>query len=559
LSLNDELEEGRQKKKTLTDLQKQLQAAESEHAEADQNLLTALSSTENYLARNLTRESCPVCEQSISAQLLRDNIARRLSEFRAYGNLVKEVTAAERAYGAAEDGYRRSINTAAKCATDALSSVSKCLPFLGEASNQAIEDASRAIEESQGAAKRDGIIVANDLCSTYAERLSSTLDRVSREYSQHTMIRQQLSKMKSTRAEMRQEDALSIRLSKILAVVQKVRKEYTNAVLASVTDHCQSLYELIHPGERIGISSFALDDKQRASVKQVCSFEGQTDIAPQAYFSEAHLDTLGFVLWLALAQISTDGDTILVLDDVFTSADAPHLNRVIRLLSDHCQIFNQIIIATHNRTWQAHYQHDSSQVHLLELNEWSMSRGITTTNVLPNMDELYVLRNTIPFDRQGIASKAGILLEHRLNMLALQYQCSLPHRRERHYTLGELQDGVTKKVKEIRIVKPLMEGANPIKDDCGVVQMEEIKLKDVFDGFASLGFIRNRVGAHHNEWGDDIANNDIRLFADQSLAFAKALICPVCLSMPVKRGDASLQCSCKMTNMTPLPTRGSSD
>jgi ABC-type cobalamin/Fe3+-siderophores transport system ATPase subunit len=403
-SMVEAFTDGQDKKRELAKHQKRLKALEGEQAEADQNLLTALSSADAYIASKDSTDRCPVCEQEIAGNLLRQIIARRLSALQEYGDLSKQIEGKQREIGNIRLTFNVSLGKAEEYALSLLASLLNCLPILGEATNEALSAAQIGISASQGVAKGEAIIAAKKLCAAYLGAVSSTLERIGREFNLHTAIQKELNQLRAKRAEMQQNAALQTRLAGILDEMQGVRKDYTNAVLLAVTDCCQRHYEKIHPGERIGISSFALDPKQRASVKQICSFEGKDDVVPQGYFSEAHLDTLGFVLWLALAEFSTNGDCILVLDDVFTSADSPHLSRIIRLLSEQAEKFDQIIIATHNRTWQAYYKNECAQVHLLELNEWSMARGITASNVLPGTQELIYVRNALPFDRQSVAS-----------------------------------------------------------------------------------------------------------------------------------------------------------
>jgi hypothetical protein len=98
-----------------------------------------------------------------------------------------------------------------------------------------------------------------------------------------------------------------------------------------------------------------------------------------------------------------------------------------------------------------------------------------------------------------------------------------------------------------------MAGSVPKTDDQGTIMVETIKLKELFDEFSKLGFIRNWVGAHYNDLADSVSNNDITFFADQSLAFADALTCPSCKSMPEKQNESHFHCRCKKTTMTPLP------
>ncbi len=70
-------------------------------------------------------------------------------------------------------------------------------------------------------------------------------------------------------------------------------------------------------------------------------------MVPGAYYSEAHLDTLGLCVYLALAKQAGTQDRIVVLDDVLTSVDEAHLGRIIELIDEEADGLGHLIITTH--------------------------------------------------------------------------------------------------------------------------------------------------------------------------------------------------------------------
>jgi hypothetical protein len=91
------------------------------------------------------------------------------------------------------------------------------------------------------------------------------------------------------------------------------------------------LYNLIHPDEPLGNPNFNLNTHYSSSLKLSATFGDNNEAPPAAYYSEAHLDTLGLCVYLALAKQSDNA--IVVLDDVLTSVDSPHLRRIIDLIN----------------------------------------------------------------------------------------------------------------------------------------------------------------------------------------------------------------------------------
>jgi hypothetical protein len=116
-----------------------------------------------------------------------------------------------------------------------------------------------------------------------------------------------------------EEFALHERLKRAVEIVHTYWITFSQQPLDAVSEECRRLYRRIHPDQTVGFPRFWLDETRRASLHQAAIFQGHTDVPPQAYFSESHLDTLGFCLFLAIAKYSTGGNAVIVLDDVFTS------------------------------------------------------------------------------------------------------------------------------------------------------------------------------------------------------------------------------------------------
>ena len=93
-----------------------------------------------------------------------------------------------------------------------------------------------------------------------------------------------------------------------------------------------------------------LDPKKRASVKLTIDSFDKSKEDPRAYISEGHLDTLGICIFLAFVSKFNEELPIIVLDDIVTTVDANHREKLANLLltkfPDH-----QLIITTHDGIW----------------------------------------------------------------------------------------------------------------------------------------------------------------------------------------------------------------
>jgi hypothetical protein len=178
--------------------------------------------------------------------------------------------------------------------------------------------------------------------------LTRQRDTAQADVNQFNAIRQHVQRWQESDRRVIEEHAAHERLTAALRIVHDERIDFTQAILDGVAADCRDLYERIHPGEPLGLMRFKLDERTRGSLHQVARFQGYDDVPPQAYFSESHLDTLGFCLFLAIARHASRDRAVIVLDDIFTSVDAQHTRRIMTLLAEECERIQQLVIATHS-------------------------------------------------------------------------------------------------------------------------------------------------------------------------------------------------------------------
>ena len=91
----------------------------------------------------------------------------------------------------------------------------------------------------------------------------------------------------------------------------------------------------------------------------------------------AKLDTLGLCVYLALAKHAGAGNALVVLDDVLTSVDDVHLDRIIEVIADEAPHFGQMIMMTHSRACFDRMRISSAlPADLIELYGWDLQTGI---------------------------------------------------------------------------------------------------------------------------------------------------------------------------------------
>ena len=90
---------------------------------------------------------------------------------------------------------------------------------------------------------------------------------------------------------------------------------------------------------------------EKAGLNFEVDFYGRGSHPPHALHSEGHQDSMGFCLYLALAErLTEDLINLVILDDVVMSIDADHRRQVCHLLATSFPT-RQFLITTHDKTW----------------------------------------------------------------------------------------------------------------------------------------------------------------------------------------------------------------
>ncbi|TGE06482.1 AAA family ATPase [Hymenobacter fodinae] len=530
-----------------TALQDQNQDATARSTE----LISLLSSAERYLAPPVEPSSCPLCDNSVQADALRSRIQTQLAQLQTSRLLLQKVTEAQARFKTASDEKTRCNQELVRVIQSMGAHFTKHEPAAVKELHidwpaQGIELAMANDDTSIKVAALSEKLVA------VKEAVQSECDTLQTRLAVYNNIKTQAQALTKSTDEVTHLQAVLDRLRKACTLVVNKRRDFVQAILDEIIGEVNALYQFIHPGEKIGLHRLEMDDAKRASLDQHATFEDKEGVVPQAYFSESHLDTFGFCLWLALAKRDNPKQLVLVLDDVFTSVDAQHFRRISDLLAAQAANFQQVIIATHNRLWHDYYKISGASVHLLKLERWTLARGLRPHEDQILATELAAALEADNFDRQAVASKAGVLLENVLDNLAAYYECSLKYRPGRGHTLGDLLR-TTKRLfltAKVRRIRRDTHG-HPLAPHLEENWME-IALKQHHEKLDAIKLIRNEVGAHFNALGNDWSDNDVREFGQAAYDLAEALACQQCGHIPKNLRTDHRGCGCDAKYQTQL-------
>lgn len=502
--------------KERTRLEHRLQ--EASQIQPNANLVSTLQAAKNYLQNHPEADRCPVCSKPETYNTLISQIESQLTQLQDIQSLYNQIDQNKIAVQQAEGNK---IGAVQRWQT----AYSELLPLLSKAPMELLVGLPELSKLSTPEAFRPHLNKLSENNSVLETEISQRV----RVVTQQNALTTHLATIDQLTEKVDNRHAISIRLKAMLDIAEQERKSYVQDTVNNISGTVSQLYARIHPDEPLGEPSFSVKPETIGSLTMKGKFGSNHDVPPVAYYSEAHLDTLGLCVYLALARQS--GNALVVLDDVLMSVDDPHLDRVIDLINEEATNFGHVIITTHSRAWFDRVRLGRGMpAELIELYGWDLNSGIHHSRASLAVNDLRDVVHAVKVDRQLIASRAGILMEQLLDDLTMRYGMKLPRKQTPRYTLGELAGGIDKGLGRLLRVEHL---------DINGVVTQTIPLSPLIEAATADAWIRNQVGAHFNSDAAGISNSMIQTFGSNVLAFADAILCEHCHQLPNKNKSGS--------------------
>ncbi len=535
-------------KDVLASAEGNLKAAEADQKAQSSELVKLLEAAKLYIEKRLTLNECPVCENSIESAGLIKRLTVRMSDMEQLKDLTsavfkakKEVESQTSVLAKARKDFCNATRTLGQIVQKSKLSALTTLDVSWGMFTQLMSGQETSVEVEDEARKLWRIVVPSRVS------LKETKDAAQKTVNHFNAVKGHVDTYLAKQIKAKGLEASQKRLQELYDISSSERKAYVEEILEKISGAVEKLYEQIHPGEGIGKIRFYLKPNTIGSLEFDGNFQTAEEIPPQAYYSESHLDTLGICVFLALSKHFKTDKTIIVLDDVLTSIDGPHLDRFMRLLHAEAATFNHVVVTTHYRPWRDRYRWGKGPIantQMIELGPWTLETGLNIGEFITAIEELRKGLSIGTFDRQVVASKAGIILESLLDFLTLKYRCSVPRNPLGEHTLGELAQGIDSKLAKVLVSK---------KASTKGAAKAETALKALIDASIEQGWVRNTVGCHFNSLGSEVTNSEVKTFGNQVLGLADALICLSCRTLPTKRPSGSFwQCGCGEIELVPL-------
>lgn len=292
------------------------------------------------------------------------------------------------------------------------------------------------------------------------------------------------------------------------------------------------IYVRLHPDESHGGIRLEIREAVQRSVNVRANFYDRSDEDPRAYYSDAHLDTLGLSIFLALRRWyrkQRPGFDLLVLDDVFTSIDTAHAVRLSELLLQKFKNY-QILLTTHDRIWFEHLRDIQARCRVANnfinkvIHKWTIDEGPDLRE--PEDESKDIDRLISDGSPEEIAAMSGRLLEHILQEMRYSLRLSVQAKRGEQYELGDLWPALYAMIKK-----------------------EYPKLYDrarhTLDALDVRWPVRNWIGAHRNNWARNVPRTTAVEFARAVRDLYDLLFCTSCRRFIAPSSTPLGQLSCR--------------
>lgn len=400
-------------------------------------------------------EQCPVCEQDITPDAVVASIGLKLQARKELNTLQQDQRTKKQEFVERVTAWRNALQ--------------QCLDLGIESVSQATVDALTTIITTNAAFADEAGLQAD-----IATINSLSLDTIHTEAARTVQQRQQamfdpqamsalaeawrvlnvakenLGKLETAQKQLEKSRKKRDEIGNVIQHAEDARKEAIDTILADIAELANGYFEKIHPGESLGGLTISSSKNKPNSLEISSKFHEKEGEHPRGYYSDAHLDTLGLCIFLALRRRhhqQAPGLSILVLDDVVHSVDAPHRERIAKLLledfSDH-----QLFITTHERLWFEYLKRLSNgQLEPLRITDWSLDSG---PRLGDHRSDIEWLGSTESHTASAVdkASKAGRALEEILMHLCDHLHIPVPLKLDGRYFINDLWGSAYSRMKK---------------------------------------------------------------------------------------------------------------
>jgi recombinational DNA repair ATPase RecF len=326
----------------------------------------------------------------------------------------------------------------------------------------------------------------------------------------------------NTQREVTESEKLAVISDGLHSTFESTRKNAIGKLFSTINKDINDIYFELHRHHEVESSEKAshrnvrleVRDAVQQSINLRADFYSET-ADPRGYYSDAHLDTLGISIFLALRRWYRDqypSFDLLILDDVLSSIDSSHAVRLAEVLLTQFSDY-QILLTTHDRLWFEHLRDIQARCGVAQnfvnksIYGWDIAEGPDLREPFDEHRHLVELVKTgQPYE---MASTAGRLLEHILQEMRYSLRLSVPAKPGERYEIGDLWPPFYRETKKN-------------------YRSLYTRVQSALDALDVRWPLRNWIGAHFNDWAQNAPKSLAQEFAQSVLQLFDAVFCPDC-------------------------------
>ena len=307
------------------------------------NLLDILNKTDNYILEE-NPDKCPICQNNINPKEISDYIELKKEELSENNNTLQNW---RNDYSELVDKLKK-INYTLTSIKDRLNDDKFELHI-----DELISDLDKLANFKLKLSEIDKKVLIN-----LNNNFLSLKDNIKREYAKLNDVENiselnnvyevifNLNEKQNIENELEiLEKQFNLAETTYLTFKNKKQNEIDN-IITDIQELVNKYYNFIHKNESFNSPHINVPHSTRITID--LTFNDIT-ADPRSYSSEGHLDSLGLCIFLAFAKMFNRYD-FLILDDIISTVDLSHKERIIKLLFNEFKDY-KFIITTHNKLW----------------------------------------------------------------------------------------------------------------------------------------------------------------------------------------------------------------
>ena len=341
-------------------------------------------------------------------------------------------------------------------------------------------------------------------------------------------------------------------LAAVSRLFLKTRDQVLTETYDAIAERFSAMYRRVHRSDEGSFSANLTPTK--AGVDFEVDFYGRGSFPPAALHSEGHQDSMGVLLFLALAEHLAGGNLpLVVLDDVLMSVDKGHRRAMAELLKEEYPD-TQFVITTHDEVWwrQLLSLGVAKRKTAVKFKAWDIKEGpLIARNAAAMLGEAKQAVEEGDVPRAAHALRRA--MEVHLPEISHGLGAPVRYRDDGAWQVGDFLNGVQGRYSSL--LKKGRKAAESWNQDTKEWDERDAKRQDVFKAFGTEAWAVNPM-VHWNEWAD-LGVNDFAPVVGAYEGLFSLLTCPKCEScLYVQEEGATetvLRCDCSTVNWNLKP------